>query len=114
MIRPARPEDCGRPPRDPDMEFDAELYALNVAPGRWRGGVGRRLFMQCADHLAAIGCRSFYLWVFVANQRARQFYEALGGTPLADRVRLLHDMGAPEIPYVWTRLPVVGIGEHED
>jgi GNAT superfamily N-acetyltransferase len=104
---------CGRPPRDPDMEFDAEFYALNVDPGRWRCGVGRRLFMRCADHLAAIGCRSFYLWVFVANQRARQFYESLGGTPLADRVRAarLHDMGVPEIPYVWTKLPIVGIGD---
>lgn len=101
---------CGRPPRDPDMEFDAEFYALNVDPGRWRCGVGRRLFLQCVDHFAAIGCRNFYLWVFVANARARRFYESLGGMPLADRVRdaRLHDMGVPELPYVWTKLSIVG------
>jgi ribosomal protein S18 acetylase RimI-like enzyme len=42
---------CG-PPRDRDMNFDAELYVLNVDPGHWRRGVGRRLFAHCIDHLA--------------------------------------------------------------
>jgi ribosomal protein S18 acetylase RimI-like enzyme len=100
---------CGRPPRDADMEFDAELYALNVDPTRWRSGIGRRLFMQCADHLGAMGCRNFYLWVFVANERARRSYESLGGTPLRDRVRAapLHNIGVPEIPYAWNKLPII-------
>lgn len=104
---------CGRP-RDPDMEFGAEIYALNVDPGRWRCGVGRRLFAHCIDHLAAGGIDSLYLWVFVANQRARRFYERLGGMPLADGVRDadFDGVGVPTLPYAWEQLPIVAGGAH--
>ena len=103
---------CGRP-RDTDMEFDAEIYALNVDPGHWSRGVGRPLFTHCGVRLSAGGCASLYLWVFVANQRARRFYEGLGGMSLADRVRDddFDGIGVPKLPYVWKRLPIVAGGD---
>jgi ribosomal protein S18 acetylase RimI-like enzyme len=106
---------CG-PPRDSDMPFDAELYVLNVDPGRWRRGVGRRLFAHCVDHLSARGRGSFYLWVLAANERARQFYESFGGKPLTDRSRDadFDGVGVAEIPYGWAILPIVPAGDSAD
>jgi ribosomal protein S18 acetylase RimI-like enzyme len=105
-----------RLPRDPDMGFDAELYVLNVDPGRWRRGVGRRLFVHCVDHLSVRGHGSFYLWVLDANERARRFYESLGGKPLADRSRDadFDGVGVAEIPYGWATLPIVAAGDRAD
>lgn len=99
---------CG-PPRDRGMSFDAELYVLNVDPAHWRRGVGRRLFAHCVDNLAGRGVRSFYLWVLIANERARRFYQDLGGKPQADRLRDadFDGVGVPEVPYVWPRLPIL-------
>jgi len=106
---------CG-PPRDADMRFDAELYVLNVDPGRWRRGVGRRLFAHCVEHLSSRRHRSFYLWVLVANERARRFYEVMGGKALTDSVRDadFDGVGVPELPYVWAKLPMTVIGNRPD
>jgi GNAT superfamily N-acetyltransferase len=106
---------CGLP-RDSDMGFDAELYVLNVDPRRWRRGVGRRLFAHCVDHLSVLGHGSFYLWVLAANERARQFYESLGGQLLADRRRDadFDGVGVAEIPYGWANLPIVAAGDRAD
>lgn len=102
---------CG-PPRDADMG-DAELYVLNIDPGHWRRGFGRRLFAHCIAHLSATGRASFYLWVLAANERARRFYESLQGNPLIDRIRDAHfdGIGIPQLPYVWARLPTVAVGD---
>ena len=72
------------------MRFDAELYVLNVDPRQWHRGIGSRLFARCVDHLATRGRGSFYLWVLVANARARRFYEILGGMPQSDSLRDAH------------------------
>src|SRR5262245_35423028 len=102
---------CG-PPRDPEVPFDAELYVLNVAPGRCRCGIGHSLFARCIDHLSERGRASFYLWVLAANERARRFYESLKGRPLASYARDAHFDGVavPEIAYGWAELPIASIG----
>ena len=100
------------PPRDRGFHYDAELYALYVDPGQWRRGIGRALFVRCVRDAWAQGSRSLYLWVFVANRPARQFYERMGGTPLEERVRDLDMDGTPvpELPYGWPSLPVTLLG----
>jgi ribosomal protein S18 acetylase RimI-like enzyme len=99
---------AGGTPRDRDPACDAEIYAINIDPAYWRRGIGRGLFLCCAEHLVAIGARSLYLWVFVANLRARRFYESLGGKALEDRIRDLDMDGAAvrEIAYGWPEIPV--------
>jgi ribosomal protein S18 acetylase RimI-like enzyme len=59
----------------------AEVFALNVAPAHWRGGHGRRLLDGAHQRLAAEGFREAWLWVLEGNQRAREFYEAIGWAP---------------------------------
>jgi ribosomal protein S18 acetylase RimI-like enzyme len=99
---------CG-PPRDHDMPFDAELYVLNVHPGHWGHGIGRRLFACCVGQLSDLGRSNCYLWVLTANERARRFYESVQGKPLAEHVRGADfgGVGVPEIAYGWATLPAV-------
>ena len=97
---------CG-PPRDPGIGYDAEIYAINVAPEHWRRGFGRELFVHCADDLSARGHGSFYLWVFTANERARRFYEKLGGALIEGHLRSadFDGIGVLEIAYGWLTMP---------
>jgi ribosomal protein S18 acetylase RimI-like enzyme len=98
---------AGGAPRDGGMPYDAEIYAINIDPDYWRRGIGRRLFLRSAEHLAATGARSLYLWVLVANLRGRRFYESLAGEALEDRIHHLEMGGVqiPEIAYGWRAMP---------
>jgi ribosomal protein S18 acetylase RimI-like enzyme len=80
--------------------LDAEVYALYVLQAHQQRGVGRELVRECARHFVRHGLFGFYLWVLKAN-RARLFYEALGGEVVGERSERLgkHDFG--EIAYGW-------------
>lgn len=70
----------GGPTRDGDGGDPApgEIYSLYVAPGRWRGGLGRQLLGDVVEGLRRRGHHQVTLWVLEANQPARRFYEAMG------------------------------------
>ena len=66
-----------------------------------RRGVGRALVRACARHFVRQGQFGFYLWVLKAN-RARLFYEAMGGVEMAEkveRVGRLHSFS--QVAYGW-------------
>jgi ribosomal protein S18 acetylase RimI-like enzyme len=62
----------------PDASGAGEVYALNIAPERWRQGVGRLLLADGCARLAARGHAIAVLWMHADNARAARFYEALG------------------------------------
>ena len=64
---------------DDDTTYGTLLDNLHVRQSEQRGGIGTRLMVQTAEHLAALGFTHLYLWVLEANDRARTFYRALGG-----------------------------------
>jgi ribosomal protein S18 acetylase RimI-like enzyme len=65
-----------RAPEFPDAR--GELWAINIAPERWGGGLGR-LLLQAAEHaLLDADYREVVLWVIETNERARRFYERAG------------------------------------
>lgn len=68
------------PSRDPDADpiVVAEIGAIYLLPGTWRGGIGRRLMDAALDRLAGAGFIQATLWVLESNARARRFYEAGG------------------------------------
>jgi len=92
--------------------LDAEVYALYVLQSHQRRGAGRALVRACARHFVRQGQFGFYLWVLKAN-RARLFYEALGGVELAEkteRVGRLHSFA--QVAYGWHDLTaLVGVPE---
>jgi ribosomal protein S18 acetylase RimI-like enzyme len=53
----------------------AEIY---VAPACWSRGIGRALLACAVDRLVAQRYASCFLWVLLANARARRFYERAG------------------------------------
>lgn len=55
-----------------------ELYALNVDPHRWGGGVGTALLSAVQQTLVADGYPEAVLWVLPGNARARALYERHG------------------------------------
>ena len=90
---------CG-PARAELERLDGEIYALYVLQKHQRRGVGRELVRECARHFVRRGMFGFFLWVLRAN-RARMFYEALGGEELAEKVERLGKHDFAEIAYGW-------------
>ena len=80
--------------------LDAEIYALYVVQPRQRQGVGRELMRACAKHFVRQGLFGMYLWVLRAN-RARLFYEAMGGEEVGTRQERLGLHRYDEVAYGW-------------
>ena len=68
------PTRASRCPARPAARSSA-IYAL---PEFWGRGVGRRLLAYGLGELRRLGLRPVLLWVLVANERARRFYERAG------------------------------------
>lgn len=64
--------------REPNTDYDAELYAIYLLKG-WQGlGIGRALVHILAQTLIAAECSRMLVWV-LSNNPSRIFYERLGG-----------------------------------
>jgi len=80
--------------------LEAEIYALYVLQSCQRRGIGRELVRASARHFVRHGLFGFYLWVLKAN-RARLFYEALGGEAVAEKTERLGGHPFAEVAYAW-------------
>ena len=90
--------------------LDAEIYALYVLQSEQRRGIGRELVRACARHFVRQGQFGFYLWVLKAN-RARMFYEAMGGVEIGEKTERLGLHSFAEIAYGWHDLTgLVSVG----
>ena len=101
--------------RSPITGLDAEIYALYVLQAHQRRGAGRALVRECARHFVRQGWFGFYLWVLKAN-RARLFYETLGGEEIAEKTEKLGKHPFAEVAYGWRDLTglVTGQGANQD
>ncbi|MBC8022464.1 MAG: GNAT family N-acetyltransferase, partial [Burkholderiales bacterium] len=86
--------------RVPIEGLDAEIYALYVLQAHQQRGIGRSLVRACARHFVRHALFGFHLWVLKAN-RARLFYEALGGEVIGERSERLGRHEFAEICYGW-------------
>ena len=80
--------------------LEAEIYALYVLQPEQRRGVGRELVRECARHFVRQGHFGFYLWVLKAN-RARMFYEAVGGAEVGEKSERLGQHSFSQVAYAW-------------
>ena len=80
--------------------LEAEVYALYVLQEHQRRGAGRALLATCARHFVRQGLFGFYLWALKAN-RARLFYEALGGEEAGEKSERLGQHSFTEVAYAW-------------
>lgn len=82
-------------------DFEGEIIAIAVQPGRERRGLGRRLMGASAARLKALGAGSLYLWVYRENRPARAFYEALAGRMVDSDVEHCDGLELPIVAYAW-------------
>jgi len=90
--------------RQPDLPFDAELYALYVKPSRQRGSVGRHLTRALVDELIARNFNGLLIGVLEANAPARRFYESIGGHPAGGQSLAIGGELYSEVFYGWTSI----------
>jgi len=90
---------CG-PARHRLEGLESEIYALYVLQAWQRRGAGRALVRSCAAHFVRHGHFGFYLWVLKAN-RARLFYERMGGEEMAEKRERLGLHSFAELAYGW-------------
>jgi ribosomal protein S18 acetylase RimI-like enzyme len=78
-----------------------EVCALYVHPRCQRQGLGRRLVVAIAAHLAQRGITTLHIGTLKSNTPARRFNEKLGGQVVAERE--VEDAGfrLPEVVYGW-------------
>lgn len=83
-----------------DDGYSGDIRALYILADFQRGGIGRKLMSAAAQHLADIGCVGVMLWSYRQNHSARRFYEALGGTVVAED----NGIEPPTVSYGWRDL----------
>lgn len=88
-------------------EWGSFLDNIHVQPDLTGAGIGKRLMVQifgwCQEHYPNCG---LYLWVLNSNERAQNFYKALGAEDRGGEIS--EAPGGGEIHgrrYVWDRLP---------
>jgi len=94
-------------------EWGVLLDNLHVHPDAQGGGIGRRLVCQVAAWAREkYPASAMYLEVLEVNQRARRFYERLGGTDAGPGVWDSPDGSNPAVrQYVWTRRQVAELAD---
>ena len=81
---------------------DAEIFTLYVLRSAQDAGVGRALLKATARVLKAQGAASLMLFVLTRNERARGFYERLGGEVFAEVASHGWGEGLTETAYRWS------------
>ena len=94
----------GGPQRDPQMNYDGELYAIYLLQIAQRRGLGTRLTYAVANYLAINGFENMLVWVLEDNP-SRLFYEALGGKYVSKKMITIGEQELIEVAYGWRNLP---------
>jgi ribosomal protein S18 acetylase RimI-like enzyme len=97
---------CG-PSRDRSLTYGGEVYTLYVHPDHVGRGVGRELLKELFTHLEATGNPSAVIWALAENP-ARHFYDAQGGTIAATRQGRQWGIALNEIAYGWKDIKIFG------
>ena len=79
---------------------EGEVETLYVADDWQNKGLGGQLLRAGAKYLAALGCRSVFIWVLHGNP-AIFFYERLGGRRLANGTTHVAGSDVPQVAYAW-------------
>ncbi len=87
-------------PRESIADLEAEVSELYVLPAQQGKGVGRALIEAAARHFVRHGLFGFYVWVLRSN-RARFFYEAMGGEPVLEKTGAVGGHPYGLVAYAW-------------
>ncbi len=90
----------GGVPRDEELDYEREIYAIYVDPN-WEGkGIGRKMLETVREAFQTGGVDSFYLWTLVGS-KSRRFYEACGGKWEHQKTEIIGGKRYELAGYVW-------------
>lgn len=92
---------CAGPEREGDPHYTGEVFAIYLLHTAQGKGMGRALMQAAAQWLLAHGYPALLVWVLAANDRARGFYEALGGQYVREKDIDIGGARLLEIAYGW-------------
>ena len=92
---------CG--PSTSHAAYQGEVFTLFVLPQFHKQGIGKKLMRCAAEQLFALGMVNMIVWV-LADNPARQFYEAIGGKWVQEREIKRGDVMMREIGYGWKNI----------
>ncbi len=88
--------------------FAGEIYALYLLPDVFKCGLGRRLLSAAAQDLKNLyKIDSLCLWVAENNERARGFYEHMGGQKLGKKQDEIGGQKVTETCYGWRQTDIL-------
>ncbi|GEP11650.1 GNAT family N-acetyltransferase [Methylobacterium gnaphalii] len=87
--------------RDRTLTAEGEVDELYVAPEYQGIGLGSRLFRAVRNDLADHGLARVGVWALADNDRARAFYEALGGRPGPEAIERVSGACLPKVAYIF-------------
>ena len=90
----------GGPERKGESAYKGELYAIYVLEAYQRKGIGRKLTQTIARRLHQDRLHSMLVWV-LADNRSKDFYNALGGQLLYEREIDIGGLRLVEEAYGW-------------
>ena len=89
------------PCRDKTVNADAELYAIYIRQDTQSRGIGKSLFQSGYNSTKTRGYKKMFVSVFEKNEKAKFFYEKMGGR-LLNHASL--DLGGTQyqiVNYIW-------------
>lgn len=78
-----------------------EIYELYVLPEYQGIGLGRRLFSSARQRLTRRGLHGLTVWCLDDNERAREFYGAMGGRETARSSDRMGGVALQKTAFVW-------------
>ncbi|MEZ4708925.1 MAG: GNAT family N-acetyltransferase [Caldilineaceae bacterium] len=95
------------PAKEDWLSNAGEIGAIYVLESCHGLGIGRKLMQAAAAHMQGRGRAALQVGVLAKNAPARNFYAALGGTPVGERQFDEEGFLLPEIVYGWPDLAAI-------
>jgi ribosomal protein S18 acetylase RimI-like enzyme len=89
-----------------DSTYQGEIYALYILEAYQRKGIGKNLIKAIALRLSQSGLVSIMVWVLASNP-AVQFYQALGGQRVGQKLIKISGIEFTEIAYGWNDIEIL-------
>jgi len=87
--------------------YSSEILALYLLPVYFRQGIGTALMEKAVKELRGNKHRSTCLWVLEKNERAKKFYESLGGQRIGKQMIEIGPSRVKEICFGWRDISVI-------
>lgn len=87
--------------RTKQLVQEGEIYELYLRPEYQGLGFGAHLFAAARARLSDLGMKGTVVWALEENNRALNFYEALGGIDRAEGTETFEGKPLRKIAYVW-------------